>query len=187
MIQIRINFCFVHILEIIIHSLPLSSYYFVCLSMFLTDRSGKTVQTQIRGAVWSGSTLFAIPSSYVGPIRCHFRLVCLNCMASFIPLSLYINYHFLNLNKEQMFYLVSTASVCVLVTLVSFWSGQQSLVLQEKGSILVTSGGRLFIPDCESSWITLLFYLPFRKHAYLNIPKILPPKKWKFSDKARRF
>ena len=36
---------------------------------FRTDRSGQTVQTQItapRGAVWSGSTLFAIPSALFG-------------------------------------------------------------------------------------------------------------------------
>ena len=37
---------------------------------FRTDRSWKTVQTQIRprGAVWSGSTLFAIPSASFGCI-----------------------------------------------------------------------------------------------------------------------
>ena len=33
---------------------------------FRTDRSGQTVQTQIRGAVWSGSTLFAIPAAFFG-------------------------------------------------------------------------------------------------------------------------
>ena len=33
---------------------------------FQTDRSGKTVQTQMRGAVWSGSTLFAVPSASFG-------------------------------------------------------------------------------------------------------------------------
>ena len=35
---------------------------------FWTDRSGQTVQTQIREAVWSGSTLFAIPSASFGLI-----------------------------------------------------------------------------------------------------------------------
>ena len=41
---------------------------------FRTDMSGQTVQTQIRlllkakGAVWSGSTLFAIPSASFGLI-----------------------------------------------------------------------------------------------------------------------
>ena len=35
---------------------------------FRTDMPGQTVQTQIRGAVWSGSTLFAIPSALFGLI-----------------------------------------------------------------------------------------------------------------------
>ena len=38
---------------------------------FWTDMSGQTVQTQIRQlvqAVWSGSTLFAIPSASFGAI-----------------------------------------------------------------------------------------------------------------------
>ena len=42
---------------------------------FRTDRSGQTMQTQIRlllGAVWSGSTLFAMPSASFGCITLQF-------------------------------------------------------------------------------------------------------------------
>ena len=49
----------------------LTSIVNITIVMFLsfrTDRSGQTVQTQIRGAVWSGSTLFAIPSASFGCI-----------------------------------------------------------------------------------------------------------------------
>ena len=40
----------------------------VMVLSFRTDRSGQTVQSQIRRAVWSGSTLFAIPSASFGCI-----------------------------------------------------------------------------------------------------------------------
>ena len=46
---------------------PILEYRVMFLS-FQTDRSRQTVQTQIRGAVWSGSTLFAIPSASFGCI-----------------------------------------------------------------------------------------------------------------------
>ena len=38
---------------------------------FRRDRSGQTVQTQIRGAVWSGSTMFAIPSGSITLRKIH--------------------------------------------------------------------------------------------------------------------
>ena len=40
----------------------------VMLVSFRTDMPGQTVQTQIRGAVWSGSTLFPILSALFGLI-----------------------------------------------------------------------------------------------------------------------
>ena len=46
-----------------IWKLRMTSAFIVMFQSFRTDRSGQTVQTQIRRAVWSRSTLFAIPSA----------------------------------------------------------------------------------------------------------------------------
>ena len=53
-----------------------------------------------------------------------------------IILLITINYHQLNLNKNQMFCLVSMVSGHQFSHFGQFWSGQQSAVLQEKVSIL---------------------------------------------------
>ena len=55
--------------EVLSHVLPWNMLYLQVLS-FRTDRPGQTVQTQVRqlGPVWSGSTLFAIPSASFGCI-----------------------------------------------------------------------------------------------------------------------
>ena len=54
---------------------------------FRTNRSGQTVQTQ-RGAIWSGSTLFAIPSASFGRVTLwkihisHFRIITVRYISS---------------------------------------------------------------------------------------------------------
>ena len=63
--------CFYGEITKIIPKLSLNTLLICCTVMiqsFRTDMPGQTVQTKIRGAVWSGSTLFAIPSALFGLI-----------------------------------------------------------------------------------------------------------------------
>ena len=64
---------------------------------FQTDRSGQTVQTQIRLFLWSGSTLFAIPSASFRSINSMVKRRCSNfgvITANFSDVQMFANRNF---------------------------------------------------------------------------------------------